>query len=250
MSDEPRYEPLDDMPPDLAPDDPGRRDEAGTYRAAPPIKKPVRPPTGIPPGVSVGMPAGQVVPPRAAAVPPAAQSVNQANHPEHAEEVPAPRRVQLTLPFTPALAERIKALRAKAGLGGDSPRALPLTRFFTLPANSRLEDVIAAVSSTALPLTVTLTRVEAHVQDQQTYRAAWQIDSADQLGRIRAGLVGSLKTALSAEPPFEPLIVVGENVPAKAFPALIAAMQRDFEPLTWRIETISVRDEAPEPPSA
>ncbi len=206
MSDEPRYVPFDDLPPD---------DESV------PSPRPVMP---------------ERKPNTARLTPP----------PEPLKA--APHRVRLVMPFSPGLLERIKSLRASAGVTGEQPRELVLTEVIEISDEPALHALLAP-DQRDLPLTVTLTRVEALVRGPQTYLAGWVIDDADKLNEIHADLIGALKAediiedegAFESE--FDPLVLAGESVPVKAFPALIAAMQRDFAPFTWRIESIVARPE-------
>jgi len=222
MSDEPRYVPFDDVPSD---DEESPRPE----KAAP--SRPVKLIGNKPP------PAAVTSAPKA---PIAAQPTAQ-TAPVVVE--PVPRPIRLVLPLSDALQTRIKAIRVSVGLSGESPRDVPLTGIFTPPDASKVQETIAELTKKLLPLTVTLTRVQAAVRDQQTYSAAWEIDDAERLAQLHAELIAPFKDVLSKDnPPFVPSILIGDNVAARAFPALIAAMQRDFESLTWQIESISVID--------
>jgi hypothetical protein len=219
MSDEPRYVPIDDMPPDD-----GESAQPASRKPTPPHRPPARPT----PGSTRAAPA----------TPP----------PSPKTEPPSPHRVRLVMPFSPGLLDRVKTLRTNAGVAGEPPNALILTEPIEITDEPALHALLAP-DQRDLPLTVTLTRVEALVHDSQTYVAGWVIDDADKLNEIHADLIGALKAEDiiedegAFETEFDPLVLVGESVPAKAFPALIAAMQRDFTPFTWRIESIIARPE-------
>ena len=150
-----------------------------------------------------------------------------------------PRHVSLEIPYEPLLAERIRTLRTQVGLPGDAVSAYPLGVTFNIPDEATWQ-FFTAILSKIQPLTLSLKQVEAHVEGQQTYRSGWQIDEngQDQLRRLRTGLITSLKSAPVDLVPLGSLLLVAENVAAGAFPALVAAMQRDFEPITWSINTV------------
>jgi hypothetical protein len=158
-----------------------------------------------------------------------------------------PRRASLEISYEPLLAEQIRALRTQVGLAGDAQASFPFGVTFSIPDDDTWQ-FFKAVLGKIQPLTLTLPRVEAQVEGRQTYRAGWRIDddSQDQLRRMRAGLIASLKSAPVDLVPLGSLLLVADNVSAGAFPALIAAMQRDFEPITWAINTVRLVEEPTE----
>ncbi len=215
MSNDPRYEPIDD---DLPPPDPD------DLRPARPIKKP-SPPAPLPTGEGSR-------PAKPAANPP----ISVAKTPEPKPEVSV--KVVFSLPMV--LVERIKAVRDQAGLVGEVPVAVPLTSTFSTTDEAALRESIAAFEKSHLPLMLTLKRVEAQVRERQSYSAAWSVDAETQFAKLHADLIDTLKLPPDSVIPFEPMIVVGSSVSAKQFPILIAAMQQHFVPLTWQIEKIEI----------
>ena len=162
--------------------------------------------------------------------------------PSPAESIPVPvRQVTLEIPCAPPLADQIRRLRVEVGLPPDTLTAFPLGVTFSIPDEATWQ-FFSALLAKIPPLTLTLPHVEAQVEGQQTYRAGWQIDEdgQDQLRKLRAGLIAALKSAPVDLTPLGSLLLVADAVPVGAFPALIAAMQRDFEPITWSIQAVKM----------
>ena len=156
-----------------------------------------------------------------------------------------PTQVSLEIPYEPLLAERIRTLRTQVGLSENTVTAYPFGVKFNIPDEATWQ-FFTAILSKIQPLTLILKQVEAQVEGQQTYRSGWQIDNdgQDQLRRLRTGLISSLKSAAVELVPLGSLLLVADNIAAGAFPALVAAMQRDFEPVTWSINVIQMVVEA------
>lgn len=229
MSDEPRYEPIDDdLPP---PDLPDQGDVPPT--GAKPFKPPVNLSKGMPKRPSAR---GSVSESKSVPADPALANSNTPLKDEKGGEV----RVRLLLTLPEALVQYINSVRAQAGMAAEAVTTLPLTAAFTASDESALRESLAEFEQEYLPLSLTLKQVQAEVRDQQTYIAAWQVDAEQALGKLRAALIDKMKPEPDAVLPFEPMIVVSNVVSAKQFPALIAAMQRDFQPLQWQIDAITV----------
>jgi len=158
-----------------------------------------------------------------------------------------PRTASLEIPFEPLLIDRIRTLRTQVGLPNEALTAFPFGVTFNIPDDTTWQFFVAVLGKIQ-PMTLMLPRVEAQIEGHQTYRAGWQIDSnsQDQLRRMRAGLIASLKSAPADLVPLGSLLLVADNVPAGAFPALVAAMQHDFEPIPWLINTIRLAAEPSE----
>ena len=157
---------------------------------------------------------------------------------------PFPPEVMLYAMHPQAFTDRLRALYDQSALNASLPTRWNLGVTLTI-ADAEMWDRVQAATvdslHTLVPLTIRVNAVAPTVHDQQDYAVGWTVepDSLDEIRRARASVVGSVQSIAAdlALRPLDSAIPVAESVPALAFPTLIAAMQRDFTPFTWSIES-------------
>ena len=166
---------------------------------------------------------------------------------------PAEPVYQVLLALPPELGAQVLELRATGDVEDMPPPGIPLTpRFFTPDADA-LDAALERWARARLPLTVEIAGVQAEILGERQYVAAWTVTLDD---RLRAAL-HALKRSLSGlvQPlPDEPgtlrlRVTIGERIPARRYPHVLALMQRDFEPAQWPVQTLMLAvyagDDAP-----
>ncbi len=222
MTDELRYEPLDDIPPDET-----FGEEARPVAASKPLKLPTvnRQRKGLPGRLPAEFEA----------------------RPE--PETPQPVTFHLYIALPETLIESINEFRSgihlppveSAGVPDSTALAqLTLVNEYTTAEPVLLQQTVTRIERERLPLTVSLRRVHASVIGRDRYRAGWELDAAEDLNMLSQALRQALD--LPDDNPLEPLILVEDGVAADQFLKLTAALQRDFKPVSFRIEAIRIEE--------
>ena len=163
---------------------------------------------------------------------------------------PFPPEVILYAAHPPMLIDRLRALYDQAALSASPPPTrwdlgVKLT-VTDADVWDRVQAATAESLTTLVPLTLRVIAVAPIVYDRQAYAVGWTIDpdSLDEVRRARASVIGSIQAIVPdlALRPLDPAVAVADDVPALAFPTLIAAMQHDFAPFSWSIESITFVD--------
>lgn len=174
--------------------------------------------------------------------PPAAATVEAVDGEADETSEPSPPdllyRVVLELP--PDLAAEVELLRGTGAIA-DAPPGIVLLADFRAEDGQAVEALLRDWADGYLPLDLEIVEVQAEVIGAHQYVAAWALEPARTLHVAQGALVDVLADAVTPAgeaAPFLPQIVIGDRIAARRYPHLIAQMQRDFEPLEWRAESL------------
>jgi hypothetical protein len=161
------------------------------------------------------------------------------------EERPFPPDVTLYADHPLTLMDRLQSLYDQAGLNPPLPKRWSLGVTLAVADADQWDQIQAALQDNLpalLPIALRVTAVEPTVRDRQSYSVGWMIDpdSLDTVRQARASIVTALQPLVPdlSQTSLNSTIQVAEEVAALAFPTLIAAMQHEFVPFAWSIDSL------------
>lgn len=151
-------------------------------------------------------------------------------------------RAQLALP--PGPGAKVLELREVGQIHTMPPPGIALSATFRADELPAVQAALGEWARRYLPLQIELVDIVAEVRKTQQYVAAWLLAVTDELHEAQRdlqSLLASIITPPSAVPmAFTNRLTIGSSVPPTHYPALIGAMQRDFEPLAWHVEAVAL----------
>ena len=185
--------------------------------------------------------------PPLAARPPTGRRIGE-SRPAPAAPVDCVYRLLLTLP--PELGAEVLELRELGEIDDMPPPGIDLAMAFRSADLDMLESAIESWARAHLPLELAVVEIVAEIIGAQQYVAAWRVEPHAALLDAQLALKRRLTPAIvplaESLPVFQPRVIIGAHVPARAYPRVIGQMQRDFEPYTWHAESVALLRAAPD----
>lgn len=172
-------------------------------------------------------------------------------------EPPIPPEVyRALLAVPPELGALVLEMRAAGEIEAMPPPGIALLTAFRTTDRAAVEAALERWAAAHLPIRIGVTGVLAEVIGARQYVAAWTLAPEEALQAAQLALTQALMPLILPlpDPTGAPIsaypvrVTVGDQVAAHRFPRVIGQMQRAFDPVTWRADTVLLAAHAPDAP--
>ncbi|HEX3054435.1 MAG TPA: hypothetical protein VHP83_27520, partial [Aggregatilineaceae bacterium] len=161
-----------------------------------------------------------------------------------AEPVIPETRYRVLIPLPADIGQQITTLRKVGEVKHAPPPGIELGITFRTGDLPSVEEALNNWARAHLPLQIEITGIQAEVIGAQQYVAALFVQPQKELKKAQDDLLKTL-TPLTIpandDPPALPVrLIIGERIPPKPFPRVVAQMQQTFDPYIWHAETATL----------
>lgn len=163
---------------------------------------------------------------------------------EPAEPVIPDTRYRVLILLPADIGQQVTSLRKLGEVKHTPPPGIELGLTFRTGDLPSVETALTDWARAHLPLQIEITGIQAEVIGAQQYIAALFVQPQKELKKAQDDLIkvlSPLTIPASDDPPALPVrLIIGERIPPKPFPRVIAQMQQSFDPYIWHAEAATL----------
>jgi len=161
-----------------------------------------------------------------------------------AEPVLPETRYRVLIPLPADIGQQVTSLRKLGEVKHAPPPGIELGITFRTAALPAVEEALHNWARAHLPLQIEITGIQAEVSNAQQYIAAWFIQPQKELKKAQDDLIKVLTPltvpAADDSPALPVRLIIGDHIPPKPFPRVVAQMQQSFDPYIWHAESATL----------
>jgi hypothetical protein len=188
------------------------------------------------------------------AVPAEAAAPSDSAGSEQPEPEPPPDQLFCAiLSLAPELGSQVLQLRESGDVTDMPSPGIALTPAFRTTDWPAVERAVSNWARNHLPIQLETTGIQAEVVGEQHYVAAWTLQPEEELQEAQFALMRALAPLIAPESDipgtasmFNVRVTIGDRVPPRSYPHLVAQMQAEFTPFVWHAESVQLVRMLPE----